>query len=70
MEIKFELDTNKVARATVTIAASYALRRISEGTEYPQLAFVNSIALIVIIAVLYSNHPASLAKKHTPLVHK
>ena len=70
MEIKFEFDTKKAARATVAIAASYALGWVSKGTEYPQLAFANSIALIVIIPVLYSNHPASLAKKHTPLVHK
>ena len=35
MEIKFELDTDKAARATVAIAASYGLARVSEGTEYP-----------------------------------
>ena len=46
MEIVFDLDTNKAARATVAIAASYALGRISEGTKYPQLAFANSITLI------------------------
>jgi hypothetical protein len=68
MVIKFKLDTDKDARAAVAIAASYALGQISEGTEYPQLTFANSIALIIIIAILYSNHPAPLAKKHTPLV--
>jgi hypothetical protein len=68
MEIKSKLDTNKASRATVTIAASYALGRVSEGTKYPQLAFANSFALIIIIAILYSNSPAPLAKKHTPLV--
>jgi hypothetical protein len=68
MEIEFELDTNKAARDTVAIAASYALGRVSEGTKYPQLAFANSIALIVIITILYSVRPAPLAKKHTPLV--
>ena len=52
MEIKFELDTDKAARATVAIAASYGLGRVSEGTEYPQLAFANAIALIIIIAIL------------------
>jgi hypothetical protein len=70
MEIKFKLDTDKAARATVAIAASYALGWVSEGTEYPQLAFANSIALIIIIATLYSNHPAPLAKKHTPIVRE
>jgi hypothetical protein len=33
MEIKFKLDTDKAARATIPIAASYALGHISEGTE-------------------------------------
>jgi hypothetical protein len=70
MKIKFELDTNKAARATVTIPAFYALGRVSKGTKYPQLAFANSIALIVIITILYSNCLAPLAKKHTPLARK
>jgi hypothetical protein len=33
MEIKFKLDTDKAARATVAIAVSYGLGRVSEGTE-------------------------------------
>jgi hypothetical protein len=70
MEIKFELDTSKAARATIVITASYALGRVSKGTRYPQLAFANSIALIIIIAILYSNRPTPLAKKNTPLVCK
>ncbi len=70
IEIKFEFDTDKAARAIVAIAVSYALRRVSESIEYPQLAFANSIALILIIAILYSNRPAPLAKKHTPLVRE
>ncbi len=53
MEIKFELDMKKVAKATIAIAASYELGRVSEGTEYPQIAFANVIALIAIIAILY-----------------
>jgi len=64
MEIKFELDTDKAARVTVAIAAAYGLGQVSEGTEYPQLAFANAIALIIIIAILYSTHPA-VAKKAT-----
>ncbi len=64
MEIKFELDTDKAARATVAIAASYGLGRVSDGTKYSQLAFVNAIALIIIIAILYSTCPA--VKKTTP----
>jgi hypothetical protein len=63
MEIKFELDTDKAARATVAIAASYRLGRVSEGTKYLQLAFVNAIALIIIIAILYSTRP--VVKKTT-----
>jgi hypothetical protein len=68
MEIMFQLDTDKAARATVAIATSYALGRVSEGTEYPQLTFANSITLIIIIAILYGNCLAPIAKKHTPLV--
>ncbi len=64
MEIKFELDTDKAARATVTIAASYGLGLVSKGTKYPQLTFTNAIALIIIIAILYSTRPA--VKKTTP----
>ena len=63
MEIKFELDTNKAARATVVIAGSYGLCRVSEGTEYPQLAFANAVAVIIIIAILYC---PPVAKKTTP----
>jgi hypothetical protein len=70
MEIKFELDTNKAARATVTIAASYGLGRVSEGTKYPQLAFTNALSLIVIIAILYSTRPLPLVKKNTPLARE
>jgi hypothetical protein len=35
MEIKFELDTEKAAKATVAIAASYGLGGVSEGIKYP-----------------------------------
>ena len=62
--------TDKAARATLAIAASYGLGQVSKGTEYPQLAFANAIALIIIIAILYSTRPAPLAKKNTSLVHK
>ena len=70
MEIKFELDTDKATRATVAFVASYGLGQVSEGTEYPQLAFANAIALIIIIAILYSTRPAPLAKKNTALVRE
>ncbi len=63
MEIKFELDTNKAARATITIAASYGLSQVSKGTKYPQLAFANTIALIIIIGILYGTCPAPLVRK-------
>ncbi len=62
MEIKFKLDTEKAAKATVAIVASYGLGQVSKGTKYPQLAFANAIALIVIIAILSSPHPAPKAK--------
>ncbi len=62
MEIKFELDTEKVAKATVAIAASYGLGWASKGAKYPQLAFANAIALITIIVILYSPCLAPKAK--------
>jgi hypothetical protein len=62
MEIKFKLDTEKVAKATVAIAASYGLGRVSEGTKYPQIALANTIALMPVIAILYDPCPAAKAK--------
>ena len=58
MEIKFELDTEKAAKAAVAIATSYGLCRVSEHSEYPQLAAANAITLIIIIAILYGPRPA------------
>jgi hypothetical protein len=58
MEIKLKLDTDKALKAAVAIAATYGLCRISKGTEYPQLAATNAIALIIIIAILYGSCPA------------
>jgi hypothetical protein len=67
MKIKFELDTDKAARATVAIAASYGLGQVSKGTKYPLLAFANAFALIIIIAILYSTHPPILwPRKYSP----
>jgi hypothetical protein len=58
MEIKLELDTDKASKAAVVIATAYGLCCVSEGTEYPQLAAANAIALIIIIAILYGSRPA------------
>ena len=52
MEIKLELDTEKTAKAAVAIAAAYGLCRVSESTDFPQLAAANALALIVIVAIL------------------
>jgi hypothetical protein len=67
MKIKFKLDTDKASRATVVISASYRLGRVSEGTEYPQLAFANALALSVIIAIFYGTCLLPLVQKNTPL---
>jgi hypothetical protein len=58
MEIKFELDTKKATCTAVAIAAAYRLCHVSKHSNSPQLAVVNAIALIVIIAILYSPRPA------------
>ena len=58
MEIKLKLDTKKPAKATLAIAASYRLCRVSESTKIPQLAAANAFALIIIVAILYGPRPA------------
>jgi len=58
MEIKLELDTEKTAKAAVAIASAYGLCRVSESTDFPQLATANAFALIVIIAIVYGPRPA------------
>jgi hypothetical protein len=63
MEVKFELDTEKALKAALAIAAAYGLCcvSISKGTKFPQLTAANALALIVIIAILYS--PCPVPKK-------
>jgi hypothetical protein len=58
MKIKLELDTEKTVKAAIVIASAYGLCRVSESTEFPQLAAANAITLIVIVAILYGPHPA------------
>ena len=58
MEIKLKLDTKKNAKATVAIACAYGLARVSEASESPQLAAAKSLALIIIVAILYGPRPA------------
>jgi hypothetical protein len=53
METKLELDTKKTAKAAVAIAAAYGLCRVSESTKSNQLAAVNALALILIVAIIY-----------------
>ena len=49
---------DKTAKAAVAIAAAYGLCRVSQSTEFPELAAANAFALIVIVAILYSPRPA------------
>ncbi len=58
MEIKFELDTKKATRAVVAITAAYVLCHVSKHSDSPQLATANTIALIIIIAILYGPCPS------------
>ncbi len=59
MEIKLELDTEKTAKAAVAIASAYGLCRVSQSTDFPQLAAANALALIIIVAILYGPRPAT-----------
>ncbi len=62
MEIKFKLDTEKAAKATIAIAASYGLGQVSTGTKNSLLAFANMIVLIAVITILYAPRLAPKAK--------
>jgi hypothetical protein len=53
MKIKSKLDTKKATRAAVAIAATHELCHVSSGTKFPQHAAANSLALIIIIMILY-----------------
>ena len=53
MEIKFELDTDKATKASVAIAVSLGLCRVSKHTESTPLAAANAIGIIIVIAILY-----------------
>ncbi len=53
MEIKLELDTEKSTKTAVAIATAHALSRVSLATESPNLAIANTIATIIIVAILY-----------------
>jgi hypothetical protein len=58
MEIKFELDTNKAAKAAVAIVTAHTFSRVSLATDLPSLAAANALATIIIIAILYGPHLA------------
>ena len=53
MEIKLELDTEKTAKAVVTVTAILGLYRVSKRSENHSLAFANALAIIIIIAIIY-----------------
>ena len=57
MEIKLELDTEKTAKAAVTVAAILGLCQVSERSENHSLvASVNALAIIIVIAIIYGLH--------------
>ena len=53
MEIKLKLDTEKTVKAAVAIASAIGLCCVSRSTKYYQLVAANTIALIVIVGILY-----------------
>jgi hypothetical protein len=58
MEIKFELDTDKAAKAPVAIATVHAFSRVSLAMDLPSLAAANTLVTIIVIAILYGPRPA------------
>ncbi len=59
MEIKLELDTEKTAKAVITVTAILGLCRVSERSGNHSLASANAIAIIIVIAIIY--YPRRLA---------
>ncbi len=53
MEIKLELDTEKAAKAVVTVTAILGLCRVSKRLENHSLASANVLAVIIVIAIIY-----------------
>ena len=53
MEIKLELDTEKLAKAVVTVRAIIGLCHVSERSANHSLASTNALAIIIIIAIIY-----------------
>ncbi len=53
MEIKVELDTEKTAKAVVTVTAILGLCQVSKCSENHSLAATNALAIIIIIAIIY-----------------
>ena len=53
MEIKLELDTEKTAKAVITVTAILELCWVSERLENYSLASANALAIIIVIAIIY-----------------
>ncbi len=53
MKIKLELDTEKTAKAVVTVTAIIGLCHVAKRSENHSLAYVNALAIIIIIATIY-----------------
>ena len=53
MEIKLELDTEKTAKAVVTVTAILGLCRVSKRSDNHSLATANALAIIIAIAIIY-----------------
>jgi hypothetical protein len=53
MEIKLELDTEKTAKAVVTVTAILGLCRVSKRSDNHSLATTNALEIIIVIAIIY-----------------
>ena len=63
MEIKLELDTEKTAKAVVTVTAILGLCWVSEQSENHSLASANALAIIIVIAIIYC--PMRVQSRHS-----
>ena len=58
MELKFELNTPLTVKCISAVACALGFTKVSIMLENAQLAIANTLFLLVIIFMLYGQHPA------------
>jgi hypothetical protein len=58
MELKFELDTALIVKCISAVVCALGFTKVSIAIKNAQLAIANTLFLLVIIFMLYGQHPA------------